>query len=60
MDNICLVGDLFDVSKFCNIDLGIMSVKEEKAFDSVDYNFLFTVLEVFGGGKSVVSWIKLL
>ena len=32
----------------------------EKAFDSLDRDFLVTVLNKFGFGSSFISWIKLL
>ena len=32
----------------------------EKAFDSVDHDFLFKVLELFGFGISICSWVKTL
>ena len=32
----------------------------EKAFDSLDHDFLVNVLNKFGFGSSFISWIKLL
>ena len=32
----------------------------EKAFDSVDHEFLFKVLELFGFGESFCNWVKIL
>ena len=32
----------------------------EKAFDSLDHDFLVTVLNKFGFGSNFISWIKLL
>ena len=32
----------------------------EKAFDSLDQNFLISALEKYGFGKNFVSWVKIL
>ena len=32
----------------------------EKAFDSLDYNFLISTLEKYGFGKSFILWVKIL
>ena len=35
-------------------------MNNEKAFDSLDHNFLISALEEYGFGKNFVSWIKIL
>ena len=32
----------------------------EKAFDSLDHNFLILTLEKYGFGKNFISWVKIL
>ena len=32
----------------------------EKAFDSLDHNFLISALENYGFGKNFISWVKIL
>ena len=32
----------------------------EKAFDSVDFQFLVTSLELFGAGEYFITWIKII
>lgn len=38
----------------------LLLVDFEKAFDSISWSFLYKVLEFFGFGKSIISWIKTL
>ena len=54
-----LIDDMF----FCSLnqDNGYLVAADfEKAFDSVDHDFLFKVLELFGFGISICSWVKTL
>ena len=36
----------------------LLSVDFEKAFDSVSWSFIYKVMEFFGFGNSIISWIK--
>ena len=60
MDNIFLMRDLLDVCKLYNIDVGVISLDQEKAFDRVDHDFLFSTLRAFGFGEGFVSLLGLL
>jgi len=59
-DNIFLVRDLLDYCKLNEINLGLLSLDQEKAFDRVDHDYLFKTLKAFGCGDVFLSWIKIL
>ena len=44
MDNIFLVRHVIDMCKCYNVDCGILSLDQEKAFDRVDHTFVFNTL----------------
>ncbi len=59
-DNLFLVRDIITVSKRHNLDIGLFSLDQEKAFDRVDHSYLFKTLEAFGFGHNFVSFIRLM
>ena len=55
-----LISDILDVSDKLNIDGYLVTVDIEKAFDSLDHEFLLVVLKKFGFGNYFIDWIKIL
>ena len=56
-ESIHLIDDILDYAGD-NDTLGILlSAGFEKAFDSIDHSFMFTVLEKFGFGYNFIHWI---
>ena len=53
-----LTDDLLKYAEDENIDGILFAADIEKAFDSVDHNFMFAALKRFGFGNDFVQWIK--
>lgn len=59
-DNVSLIRDVFEVSKMLNIDCGLISLDQEKAFDRVEHCYLWKILESFGFCQKFIDFIKVL
>jgi len=59
-DNLHLVRDAIDFAIQTGINVGFLSLDQEKAFDRVDHIFLFETLKAFGFGDSFISKVKML
>ena len=55
-----LISDIVEITDLLNIKGLLLTVDIEKAFDSVDHQFLINVLKTFGFQKKLVRWIKIL
>ena len=59
-ENAKLILDIFDYCDSTETDGLLLLLDFEKAFDSVEWNFLFKTLEKFNFGPNFISWIKTL
>ena len=55
-----LISDIIEVCEKQNIGEYLVTMDIEKAYDSLDHDFLVNVLNKFGFGSNFISWIKLL
>ena len=55
-----LISDILEICNNQNINGYMLTMDIEKAFDTLDHNFLLTVLEKIGFGKNFISWIKII
>ena len=58
--NLCLLRDVIDCAELNDIACAIISMDQCKAFDKVDWNFLFRVLEKFNFGNYIIKWVRIL
>ena len=59
-ESVRLISDILESSKTLDIEGLMLTIDIEKAFDSVDYNFLYAVLEKFGSNGNFLHWTKVL
>ena len=51
-----LISDIIEIAKIKKVGF-LVTMDIEKAFDSLDHNFLISALEKCGFGKSFISWV---
>jgi hypothetical protein len=56
-ENICLIKDIINQ---CDEDESILLIDQEKAFDRVEFEWLFQVLKTFGFGRNFITWLKIM
>ncbi len=59
-DNIHLIRNITDYCNERNIGAAFLCLDQEKAFDRVNHDFLFAVLQAFGFGNDFINKIKCL
>ncbi|KAJ3599655.1 hypothetical protein NHX12_033611, partial [Muraenolepis orangiensis] len=60
VDNVHLIRDVLEVSSSLDINTGLISLDQEKAFDRVEHSFLWKVMEKFGFSAGFIAKIKVL
>ena len=60
VDNVHLIRDILDVSSSLDVDMGLISLDQEKAFDRVERSFLWKVMGKFGFSAGFIAKIKVL
>ena len=59
-DNVSLIRDVIDVSRILKLDVGLISLDQEKAFDRVEHKYLWDVLGAFGFSETFISMLKVM
>ena len=57
-ESIRLKDDLLEYADKENLDGLLFAADIEKAFDSIEYNFLLAILTKYGFGSNFIRWIK--
>uniref|UniRef100_A0AAQ4RMD0 Reverse transcriptase domain-containing protein n=1 Tax=Gasterosteus aculeatus aculeatus TaxID=481459 RepID=A0AAQ4RMD0_GASAC len=60
VDNVYLIRDVLEVSSSLGNNTGLISLDQEKAFDRVEHNFLWKVMQSFGFSAGFIAKIKVL
>ena len=55
-----LISDIVEITKIRKIGGFLVSMNIEKAFDSLDHNFVISTLEKYGFGQNFILWVKIL
>ena len=55
-----LISDVLHYADINNIEGILFGADIESAFDFLDHDFIFSVLEIYGFGESFIKWVKVL
>ena len=59
-ENVALLHDVFNFANEKDLPVAVLSLDQEKAFDRVDWQFLFLTLSAMGFGPTFIPWVWLL
>ena len=59
-DNLIILRDVIDYVNVFNKQGAVLCIDQEKAFDRVEWNFLFSVMDKVGIPASLINWISIL
>ena len=57
-DTVRVLNDIIELSQSRKENVTLLMIDFEKAFDSLEWNFLFKTLKAMNFGPSLISWIK--
>ena len=57
--NVRNIIDIYDFTETCNIGGAMISIDLEKAFDTLEHDFIYKALEKFNFGLQFISWMKI-
>ncbi|MCU7801185.1 MAG: reverse transcriptase family protein, partial [gamma proteobacterium symbiont of Lucinoma myriamae] len=58
--NIRQIQDVIDYAEDNNLNGTLLFLDFQKAFDSIEWEFMYLTLEQFGFGKNFINWVKIL
>jgi hypothetical protein len=56
VDHLFLIRDVLDICKLSDVNVGLLSLDQEKALDRVDHQYLFKTMKAFGF-EDVFFWL---
>ena len=59
-ESVRLISDILDYTDTAQLESYLFAADMEKAFDSVDHNFIIVALEAYSFGPNFVQWVKTL
>ena len=59
-ENFAFLRDAVELANEYNLPVALLSLDQEKAFDRVDWPFLFATLAKMGFGDNFIRWVRLL
>ena len=59
-ENVAFLCDVVELANEYNLPVALLSLDQEKAFDRVDWPFLFATLAKMGFGDNFIRWVRLL
>ena len=57
-ESICLISDILEYTENNDVPGVLFSADFEKAFNSVEHNFIFAVLKAFGFRAQFIQWVR--
>ena len=58
--NVAFLRDVVELANEYNLPVALLSLDQEKAFDRIDWPFLFVALAKMGFGDNFIRWVRLL